>query len=69
MPTYDQAKERAIERFQRAYVTELLTLCGGNVSRAAREAGMTRAALHRILRRLNLPGARELALAGFQGNP
>ena len=51
---YEEAKREAVERFQRRYVEELMAKCGGNVSAAARRAGMTRAALHRILKRLGL---------------
>ena len=51
---YEEAKRQAIERFQRRYVEELMTQADGNVSAAARKAGMTRAALHRILKRLGL---------------
>jgi transcriptional regulator with PAS, ATPase and Fis domain len=51
---YEEAKREAVERFQRRYVEELLARCEGNVSAAARRAGMTRAALHRILKRLGL---------------
>lgn len=52
--TYEDAKRRALERFQRRYVERLLATTGGNVSAAARAAGLTRAALHRILNRLGL---------------
>jgi len=51
---YEEAKHKAIERFQRRYVEELMAQADGNVSAAARKASMTRAALHRILKRLGL---------------
>ena len=51
---YEEAKRQAIERFQRRYVEQLMAQADGNVSAAARKAGMTRAALHRILKRLGL---------------
>ena len=51
---YEEAKRQAIEHFQRRYVEELMTQANGNVSAAARKAAMTRAALHRILKRLGL---------------
>ena len=51
---YEEAKRQAIERFQRRYVEQLMAQAEGNVSAAARKAGMTRAALHRILKRLGL---------------
>jgi len=51
---YEEAKRRVIERFQRRYVEELMSASAGNVSAAARRAGITRAALHRILKRLGV---------------
>ena len=51
---YEEAKREAVERFQRRYVEDLMAECDGNVSAAARRAAMTRAALHRILKRLGL---------------
>ncbi|MBI4514891.1 MAG: sigma-54-dependent Fis family transcriptional regulator [Deltaproteobacteria bacterium] len=53
---YEEAKRLAIERFQRRYVERLLEDSGGKISAAARKAGITRAALHRILKRLGLAG-------------
>jgi len=53
-PAYEEAKRQAIEHFQRRYVEELMAQADGNVSAAARKAAMTRAALHRILKRLGL---------------
>jgi DNA-binding NtrC family response regulator len=49
--SYAEGRERAIEEFERRYVVALLQHHGGNVSLAAREAGMNRAYLHRLLRR------------------
>ncbi len=46
---YDHAKERAIELFQRDYVSRILETTGGNITHAAENAGMTRAALRRIV--------------------
>ncbi|OFW00216.1 MAG: hypothetical protein A3I61_08595 [Acidobacteria bacterium RIFCSPLOWO2_02_FULL_68_18] len=51
---YEEAKRDAIERFQRRYIEHLMFEADGNVSAAARKANMTRAALHRILKRLGL---------------
>jgi DNA-binding NtrC family response regulator len=51
---YEKAKREAIERFQRRYIEQIMTEAEGNVSAAARKAGLTRAALHRILNRLGL---------------
>jgi DNA-binding NtrC family response regulator len=49
---YEEGKRRAIEQFQRRYVETLLAEHDHNISAAAQAAGMTRAALHRIIRRL-----------------
>jgi DNA-binding NtrC family response regulator len=51
---YEDAKRAVVEQFQRRYVQQLLAESGGNLSAAARAAGITRAALHRILARLGL---------------
>ncbi len=49
---YEEAKRVAVEQFQRRYVESLLADHDHNISAAASAAGMTRAALHRIIRRL-----------------
>jgi DNA-binding NtrC family response regulator len=48
------AKERAVESFERAYLGELLRRHQGNLSRAARDAGLHRQSLQKQLRRLGL---------------
>jgi len=52
--TYEEAKRRVLERFQRRFVERLLAETGGNLSAAARRADITRAALHRIVKRLGI---------------
>jgi transcriptional regulator with GAF, ATPase, and Fis domain len=42
------AKERAIEKFERAYIRPLLEECEGNMSKAARTAKMDRMYLHQL---------------------
>ncbi|MBI4508805.1 MAG: sigma-54-dependent Fis family transcriptional regulator [Deltaproteobacteria bacterium] len=49
--TYSQAKEAVLDAFERAYVEELLGKTGGNISEAARLAGLDRSNFKRILRR------------------
>ncbi len=47
--SFRTAKSRALGDFEREYFSRLLTESGGNVSEAARRAGMRRTALHRLL--------------------
>lgn len=54
---YEGARQLALERFQRRYFDRLIEECNGNLSETARRAKMTRAALHRILKRIGRPGA------------
>ncbi len=51
---YEEAKRETLDRFQRRYVERLLAETGGNLSAAARKAQITRAALHRIVKRLGI---------------
>ena len=51
---YEEAKRRVLLRFQRRFVERAMAESGGNLSAAARRAGITRAALHRIVKRLGL---------------
>lgn len=51
---YDAAKQRAIERFQHEFVRRALENSGGNVSHAAEQCGLTRAAFQRIMRELGI---------------
>jgi len=47
--TLKEAKERWISQLEAAYVSDLLKNEGGNVSQAARKAGVDRKTLHRLL--------------------
>ena len=51
---YELARRQAIDEFERRYVTALLERAGGNVAQAARDAGVNRAYLHRLLSRHGL---------------
>ena len=51
---YEVARRQALDAFERAYLTGLLERCGGNVALAAREAGVNRAYLYRLLGRHGL---------------
>ena len=48
---YRLAKERALEDFEHSYFTALLARTSGNVSEAARQAGLDRSNFRRALRR------------------
>ena len=52
--SYEEAKRVVLDRFQRRYVERLLAETDGNLSAAARKADITRAALHRIVKRLGI---------------
>ncbi len=49
--SYTDARRRALDGFERAYVKALLELHGGNVSRAAEAAELDRAYLYKLMRR------------------
>ena len=49
--TLSQAKQNALERFERQYLHQLLTATRGNVAEAARRAGTDRKTLWRMMRR------------------
>jgi two-component system response regulator GlrR len=53
---YDEARQQAIAEFERVYLRALLDRHGGNVSQAAREAGIDRVYLHRLIRRHAIKG-------------
>ncbi|HEX8701182.1 MAG TPA: helix-turn-helix domain-containing protein, partial [Myxococcaceae bacterium] len=48
---FKEAKERLIEGFERDYLRGLLERCGGNQSLAAREAGIARLYLRKLLQK------------------
>lgn len=47
-------KREVVERYERAYLTAMLDACKGNLSEAARRAGMERVSLYRMMQRLGL---------------
>ncbi|HEX7288985.1 MAG TPA: sigma-54 dependent transcriptional regulator, partial [Candidatus Angelobacter sp.] len=51
---FRQAKQQAVQQFEDGYLKQLLTETGGNVSQAARKAGIKRPALHRLLQKHKL---------------
>ena len=55
---YNQAREHTLRAFQKAYVKSLLDRSGGNISKAARSAHVTRAALYAIMKKAGLSAER-----------
>jgi DNA-binding NtrC family response regulator len=51
---YPKARRQALDDFERDYLSDLLPRHQGNVSQAAREAGIDRVYLHRLIRRHGL---------------
>jgi DNA-binding NtrC family response regulator len=54
---FREAKERLISAWERDYVTQLLKRSGGNVSQAAREGGIDRVYLHRLMKKHGIGNA------------
>jgi DNA-binding NtrC family response regulator len=48
---YKVAKETLIDGFERAYVRAVIAACGGNMTKAARMAGIDRMYLHRLVQK------------------
>jgi two-component system response regulator GlrR len=57
--SFADAKARAVERFESAYLAALLKRCEGNLSRASREADIARHHLRDLLKKRGLYGAPE----------
>ncbi|MBW2684125.1 MAG: sigma-54-dependent Fis family transcriptional regulator, partial [Deltaproteobacteria bacterium] len=51
---YKEAKEKTVQRFTTAYLTQALKKSGGNVSGAARQSGIDRQAFQRLMRRYQI---------------
>src|SRR6185436_647593 len=52
--TFADAKARAVDRFERAYLDALLRRCGGNLSKASRQADIARNHLRALLKKRGL---------------
>jgi two-component system response regulator GlrR len=61
--TFQSAKARVVERFERDYIERLLAHCNGNITHAARQAGKHRRAFFELIRkhRIELDAFRESA--------
>jgi transcriptional regulator with GAF, ATPase, and Fis domain len=55
---FKNAKQDLIEEFERRYIRALLERHGGNISAAARAAGIDRMSIHKMLHRLHLDNPR-----------
>jgi DNA-binding NtrC family response regulator len=51
---YEEARRKALEAFERAYVADLLDRAGGSVAAAAKLAGIHRGYLYRLIDRYQL---------------
>ena len=51
---YHQAREDALAAFERDFIEHVLRSCDGNVSRAARESGIDRVYLHKLIKKHGL---------------
>jgi DNA-binding NtrC family response regulator len=54
--SFSEAKQRSIERFEKAYLETLMRRCAGNLSRASREADLARHHLRDLLKKRGLYG-------------
>ncbi|MCC6596920.1 MAG: hypothetical protein IT477_10470 [Rhodanobacteraceae bacterium] len=53
---YADAKDRALDAFHKAYLLGMIRRAGGNISEAARRAGLDRSNFRRVLRRYGVTG-------------
>jgi DNA-binding NtrC family response regulator len=51
---FKEAKDKLIDQFHAEYITRVLSRNDGNVSKAARESGLKRQYLHRLIREIKL---------------
>ncbi|HEX7666377.1 MAG TPA: sigma 54-interacting transcriptional regulator [Polyangiaceae bacterium] len=58
--SFHQAKEKIVNDFEVRYLGALLEWADGNISRAARKAGLDRMHLHRLVQRYGIKGKRSL---------
>ena len=52
--SFKDAKEQLLENFEREYITSVLRRCEGNLSRAARESGLHRKSIERLVKKYTL---------------
>jgi transcriptional regulator with GAF, ATPase, and Fis domain len=54
LPSFAEQRKMVVDRFERAFLTELLRTYDGNLHQCARASGLDRAYLRRLLRRHDL---------------
>ena len=54
LPNYAKAKQQALNRFQHEYVTTMLKIVDGNITKAAEQMGITRQGLQKMLGNLKI---------------
>jgi DNA-binding NtrC family response regulator len=52
--SFKDAKEQLLENFEREYLMQVLKRCDGNISRAARESGLHRKSIERLVKKYSL---------------
>ena len=52
--SFKDAKEQLLESFEREYIGQVLKRCDGNISRAARESGLHRKSIERLVKKYSL---------------
>ena len=52
--SFKDAKEQLLENFEREYLSQVLKRCDGNISRAARESGLHRKSIERLVKKYAL---------------
>jgi DNA-binding NtrC family response regulator len=52
--SFKDAKEQLLENFEREYINQVLKRCEGNISRAARESGLHRKSIERLVKKYQL---------------
>lgn len=52
--SYHDLKDELVGRFERQYLSLVITRAGGNMSEAARQAGIDRTSLYRLLEKHDL---------------
>jgi DNA-binding NtrC family response regulator len=51
---FHDAKQRLVDRFEREYLAQVVARTGGNMSEAARQAGIDRTTLYRLMEKHRL---------------